>query len=69
MIEYLKETKRMILNDEINMELISLSLSRLIDSKKNKQGDLRLENTKILKEIQDLGYVINLVIIEFIFPR
>ena len=47
-----QDNKRVILNNEINMELLSLSLKRLIIAKKNKQGDLRIENMNLVNEIK-----------------
>lgn len=55
--QYNRNNRKIALTKEVNMELLELSLKRLIDSKKNKQGDLRVKNTEILQEIQDLNSV------------
>ena len=55
--DYFKENKKLILNNEINMELLSLSLKRIIDHKKNKEDDLRIDNAELTREVQRLESV------------
>jgi len=52
-----REDKKMLLQLEINMELVSLCLQRKLESKRKKQEELRLANSDLLKEIHEADNV------------
>ena len=54
-----KNDKKLLLYKEINMEILSLSLQRLLICKKNKQGDLRIENCDISAKLKEYDSVVS----------
>ena len=58
-----KEDRKFLLHAEINMELVSIILKKLIEGKKRKQENIRLESSKLMRQVYEANQVFLVLIL------